>query len=156
MEWVQNVGANETHLVLFVVGLYLVMGMFFDGLSMMVITLPFIVPIMLAAHVDLVWLGVIVCMTVEIGLLTLPVGLNLYVMQGSTGEPLRKVVYGSLPFVWLQICAWHCYVIPAACHFHAAEVVLNRRECGAVRWLIRGMWVDIILRNAIKIYRIET
>ena len=36
-------------------------------------------------------------------LLTPPVGLNLYAMQGSTGEPLRKVVHGPLPFVWLQI-----------------------------------------------------
>jgi tripartite ATP-independent transporter DctM subunit len=103
MEWVQTVGANKVHLVLFVIGLYLIMGMFFDGLSMMVITLPLIVPIMMAANVDLVWLGVIVCIAIEVGLLTPPVGLNLFVMQGSTGEALSKVIYGSMPFVGLQI-----------------------------------------------------
>jgi tripartite ATP-independent transporter DctM subunit len=103
MEWVQTIGANKLHLVLFVIGLYLIMGMFFDGLSMMVITLPLIVPIMIAANVDLVWLGVIACIAIEIGLLTPPVGLNLFVMQAATGEALNKVIYGSLPFVGLQI-----------------------------------------------------
>jgi TRAP-type C4-dicarboxylate transport system permease large subunit len=102
-DWVQSVGVDSLHIVLAVIALYLIMGMFFDGLSMMVITLPFIVPIMLAAKVDLVWLGVIVCMTIEIGLLTPPVGLNLFVMQGATGEPLRNVIYGSMPFLCLLL-----------------------------------------------------
>jgi TRAP-type C4-dicarboxylate transport system permease large subunit len=81
------------------------MGMFFDGVSMMVITIPFIVPIMNAANVDLVWLGVLICISIEVGLLTPPVGLNLYVLQGSTGEPFRTIVSGSWPFVALQVLA---------------------------------------------------
>lgn len=103
VEWVEKIGASATHLVLFVIVLYLVMGMFFDGVSMMVITVPFIVPIMQAVNVDLVWLGVIICITIEVGLLTPPVGLNLYVLQGATGESFRKIVTGSLPFVALQV-----------------------------------------------------
>jgi tripartite ATP-independent transporter DctM subunit len=103
VDWVEKIGASPTHLVLFVIGLYLVMGMFFDGVSMMVITVPFIVPIMQAVNVDLVWLGVIICITIEVGLLTPPVGLNLYVLQGATGEPFRNIVTGSLPFVALQV-----------------------------------------------------
>jgi C4-dicarboxylate transporter, DctM subunit len=101
-EWVQSIGASPTHIILAVLAIYLLLGMFFDGVSMMVITVPFIVPIMTAAQVDLVWLGVLICIIIEVGLLTPPVGLNLYVMQGSTGEPFRTIVNGSLPFVFLQ------------------------------------------------------
>jgi C4-dicarboxylate transporter, DctM subunit len=101
--WVQQLGVTATEIILAVLALYLVMGMFFDGVSMMVITVPFIVPIMAAANVDLVWLGVLICINIEVGLLTPPVGLNLYVMQGATGEPFRTITNGSLPFVALQL-----------------------------------------------------
>jgi tripartite ATP-independent transporter DctM subunit len=101
--WVQSIGATTTLIILAVLALYLVMGMFFDGVSMMVITIPFIIPIMNAANVDLVWLGVLICINIEVGLLTPPVGLNLYVMQGSTGEPFRTIVEGALPFAILQL-----------------------------------------------------
>ena len=101
--WVQGLGATPTQIILAVLALYLFMGMFFDGVSMMVITIPFIMPMMNAANVDLVWLGVLICINIEVGLLTPPVGLNLYVMQGSTGEPFRTIVDGALPFVALQM-----------------------------------------------------
>lgn len=102
-EWVQKLGAGPSQVIIAVLILYLIMGMFFDGVSMMVITIPFIVPIMNAAGVDLVWLGVLICIDIEVGLLTPPVGLNLYVMQGSTGEPFGTIVIGSLPFAALQV-----------------------------------------------------
>jgi C4-dicarboxylate transporter, DctM subunit len=76
--------------------------MFVDGIAMMVITIPFIVPIMTNAHMDLVWMGVVICILIEVGLLTPPVGLNLYVLQGVTGEPMRDVIVGSAPFIVLQ------------------------------------------------------
>jgi len=101
--WIASVGATPTQVIVAVLILYLVMGMFFDGISMMVITVPFIVPIMNAVGVDLVWLGVLICLTIEIGLLTPPVGLNLYVMQGATGEQFRTIVSGAMPFVGLQV-----------------------------------------------------
>jgi tripartite ATP-independent transporter DctM subunit len=103
MDLVNSTGLSALALVLFAIALYLVMGMFFDGMSMMVITIPFLLPVMQAANVDLVWLGVIICITIEVGLLTPPVGLNLYVMQGATGEPFRDIVSGSLPFLCVQL-----------------------------------------------------
>jgi tripartite ATP-independent transporter DctM subunit len=112
--WVQSIGATTTLIILAALALYLVMGMFFDGVSMMVITIPFIVPIMNAANVDLVWLGVLICINIEVGLLTPPVGLNLYVLQGSTGEPFRTIVSGSWPFAALQVLAMLIiFMIPA-------------------------------------------
>ena len=77
--------------------------MFVDGIAMMVITMPFIVPIMTNAHMDLVWMGVVICILIEVGLLTPPIGLNLYVLQGVTGEPIRDVIAGATPFILLQL-----------------------------------------------------
>lgn len=86
-----------------IVAVYLLLGMFVDGIAMMVITIPFIVPIMTNSHMDLVWMGVIICILIEVGLLTPPVGLNLYVLQGVTGESIRDVIAGATPFVALQL-----------------------------------------------------
>jgi C4-dicarboxylate transporter, DctM subunit len=99
------IGASEMtagHIFLAIVIVYLVLGMFVDGIAMMVLTIPFIVPIMQNAHMDLVWMGVVVCILIEIGLLTPPVGLNLYVLQGVTGEAMRDVIVGAAPFILLQ------------------------------------------------------
>lgn len=100
------IGASEmtmAHIFLAIVAVYLALGMFVDGIAMMVLTVPFIVPIMMNAHMDLVWMGVVICILIEIGLLTPPVGLNLYVLQGVTGEPIRDVIIGATPFIFLQL-----------------------------------------------------
>lgn len=100
--WIGAAEMTAGHIFLAIVLVYLVLGMFVDGIAMMVITIPFIVPIMTNAHMDLIWMGVVVCILIEIGLLTPPVGLNLYVLQGVTGEPMRDVITGSAPFIVLQ------------------------------------------------------
>ena len=100
------IGASEMtpmHIFLVIVAVYLILGMFVDGIAMMVITVPFIVPIMTNAHMDLVWMGVVICILIEVGLLTPPVGLNLYVLQGVTGESIRDVIAGATPFIVLQL-----------------------------------------------------
>ena len=103
MAWVGAAEMTPMHIFLAIVVIYLVLGMFVDGIAMMVITIPFIVPIMINAQMDLVWMGVIVCILIEVGLLTPPVGLNLYVLQGVTGEPIRDVIAGATPFIALQL-----------------------------------------------------
>lgn len=105
VDWINGVGASALSVILLVCAIYLFMGMFFDGVSMMVITIPFVVPIMQVLNVDLIWLGVLICLMIEIGLLTPPVGLNLYVLQGATNEPLRDIITGSLPFILFQFLA---------------------------------------------------
>ena len=112
--WVGEIGATSTNIIIAVMVLYLIMGCFFDGASMMVITIPFIIPLLNAFHVDLVWFGVLVCINIEVGLLTPPFGLNLYVMQGATGEPFGTIVRGSVPFAGLQILVLIAiYLFPA-------------------------------------------
>lgn len=80
---------------------YVVLGMFLEPVSMTFITLPTIFPLMHAAGFDLIWFGVVYTITMEIAVLTPPVGLNLYVIQGiGRGEvSIGDVIIGCLPFI---------------------------------------------------------
>jgi TRAP-type C4-dicarboxylate transport system permease large subunit len=84
-----------------VIGFYVILGMFLEPVSMTFITLPTIFPLMYAAGFDLVWFGIVFTITMEIAVLTPPVGLNLYVIQGiSRGKiPIGDVIIGCLPFL---------------------------------------------------------
>jgi len=83
--------------------IYLVLGMFLDPIGMMLITIPVLVPMFKAANLDLVWFGVLVVKYVEIGLLTPPVGFNVYVVKNAVGEsiPLETIFRGCL---WFLAC----------------------------------------------------
>ena len=80
---------------------YIVLGMFLEPVSMTFITLPTIFPLMAAAGFDLIWFGVVYTITMEIAVLTPPVGLNLYVIQGiGRGKvTIGDVIMGCLPFI---------------------------------------------------------
>jgi tripartite ATP-independent transporter DctM subunit len=87
-----------------VVVIYLVLGCFFDGTSLMLMTIPIVHPVMTDLGFDAVWLGVIITMLIEIGMLTPPVGINLFVLVAMTE---RRVTLGgaslaALPY-WLLL-----------------------------------------------------
>ena len=82
----------------------IILGLFLDGISILLITTPVFYPIVVSLGFDPIWYGVILVITLEIGLITPPVGLNLYVIHGlRSEEPFSEVVLGSLPFVVLMI-----------------------------------------------------
>ena len=83
--------------------LYLVLGCFLDGISMMVLTVPTVVPILETLGFDRIWFGVILVVLCEIGMITPPTGLNLYVIQGISGRSLGEVVRGVVPFFVLML-----------------------------------------------------
>lgn len=84
-----------------VLAFYVILGMFLEPVSMTFITLPTIYPLMSAAGFDLVWFGVVYTITMEIAVLTPPVGLNLYVIQGIRKDDITvgDVIRGCLPFI---------------------------------------------------------
>lgn len=84
-----------------VIVFYIALGMFLEPVSMTFITLPVIIPLIVAAGFDLIWFGIIYTITMEIAVLTPPVGLNLYVISGiSRGKvSVPQVIMGSLPFI---------------------------------------------------------
>jgi len=83
--------------------IYLVLGMFLDPIGMMLITIPVLVPMIGAAKLDLVWFGVLVVKYVEIGMLTPPVGFNVYVVKNAVGAgiSLETIFRGCL---WFLAC----------------------------------------------------
>ena len=85
-----------------VVVVYLVLGCFFDGLSLMIMTLPITVPLMVGLGYDAIWLGVIITILIEIGQVTPPVGLNLSVLVSVTKErvSLGEAAIATVPY-WL-------------------------------------------------------
>jgi tripartite ATP-independent transporter DctM subunit len=94
------------YLLLLIIALaYLVLGTVFEDFSLMIIMLPFILPMVQTAGFDLVWFGVFMTVLLEAGLLTPPVGLNLFVIQGVTGAPLGQVARGSVPFLLILLGA---------------------------------------------------
>ena len=84
-----------------VIAFYVVIGMFLDPISMTVITLPTLYPMINAAGFDMIWFGVVYTITMEVAMLTPPVGINLYVIQGLAPDKIKlsDVIYGSIPFV---------------------------------------------------------
>jgi C4-dicarboxylate transporter, DctM subunit len=89
-QWVAGMQLTPVSLVIFLVIFYIILGTFMESLSMMVTTIPIILPALKAAGVDLVWFGVIMVILVEAALISPPEGINLYVIQG-----IRKSVQGE-------------------------------------------------------------
>jgi len=87
--------------------MYLALGCLFDGISFMVMTLPFVFPIVQALGYDPIWFGVMMVLMIEAGQLTPPVGVNLYIVQAIAGKEttLGAVIRGVWPFFLLQVVA---------------------------------------------------
>ena len=104
LESVSAMGLSPLALLGVIVLIYLLLGMVFDGLSMMVMTLPVVFPLMTGLGFDPIWLGVVVTIMIEIGMLTPPVGMNLFVLVGISRHEvnLSQASQGALPF-WLLL-----------------------------------------------------
>lgn len=103
--WIASLGLSAFGLLTVFVIFYLVLGMFMDVLSMQVLTIPIAVPVIMAAGIDPIWFGIFVVLMCELGLITPPVGMNLYVVHGVRldGGPFLDVVKGALPYVLIML-----------------------------------------------------
>lgn len=84
-------------------GVYILLGCLLDGFSIVVMTLPIALPMVTAAGFDPVWFGIYLILMVEVSQITPPVGFNLFVIQGITGEPIMKIAHYALPFFFLML-----------------------------------------------------
>ena len=85
--------------------LYLFLGLFMDGISAMLMTLPAIMPIIELLGFDIVWFGVVLVLFAEMATLTPPVAANVFVLQAISKKPLRDVYMGAMPFFFILVVA---------------------------------------------------
>ncbi|MEP4196997.1 MAG: TRAP transporter large permease [Aliishimia sp.] len=102
--FMEGLGLGPFGFIMVVVALYIVLGFFIETLSLMVVTIPIIVPMVLAQGYDVVWFGILMIVLIEMALITPPVGLNLYVVQGARKSGnLNEVMLGALPYVIVML-----------------------------------------------------
>jgi tripartite ATP-independent transporter DctM subunit len=98
--------------------LYIILGCFLDGISMIVLTIAIVMPMVEQAGIDKIWFGIFITIVVEMAQITPPVGFNLFVLQGMTGRSIFWIGRASLPFfVAMNICVALLYMFPALVHF---------------------------------------
>lgn len=104
LAFVVSMGLSKFAALAIVVVIYLVLGCFFDGLSMMIMTLPIVFPLLTGLGFDPIWLGVVITVMIEIGMLTPPVGMNLFVLVGLTGGEVQlgAAARAAVPY-WLAL-----------------------------------------------------
>jgi len=104
-KWIGDQGFSAWQLIAVLTVLYVILGCFIDGISMVVLTSSVILPSVKAAGIDLLWFGIFVVLVVEMAQITPPVGFNLFVLQGLTGKNMFYVARASLPFFVLMVLA---------------------------------------------------
>jgi tripartite ATP-independent transporter DctM subunit len=100
----ETLGLGKIETMLFIIVFYLILGCFMETISMMILTTPFIAPIVFKLGWDPIWWGIALTILIEAALITPPVGLNLYVVQGMRERgPVSDVIRGALPFVGAMV-----------------------------------------------------
>lgn len=104
-KWVTSFGLSATAMLFALVAFYLVLGMFMDVLSMQVATIPLTYPIATALGIDPIWFGIFIVLMCEVGLITPPVGMNLFVVHGVRPDrgSIEDAIWGALPYAAIMI-----------------------------------------------------
>jgi len=89
--------------LLLIMALYLVLGMFLEGFSMLVLTLPIVIPIVKALGYDLIWFGVIMVILLEMGLISPPVGMNVFVVKGLVPDTSMGAIFRAITPFWVAM-----------------------------------------------------
>ncbi len=104
--WATGQGLGLYGFILLYCAILIVLGTILDSSSIMLITLPLVLPIAQALQIDLIWFGIITVLAVEIGLLTPPLGISVYVIKGALDDPrtsLGDVFAGAAPFALIMV-----------------------------------------------------
>lgn len=103
-DFITHLGLGKYWVLALIMIFFLALGCILDAMAMIILTIPIIFPAMMELGFDPIWLGVIIVMTVELGLITPPVGMNVYVINGVIKEVSLPVIFaGVLPFVLMDI-----------------------------------------------------
>lgn len=103
--WIGSLGLSKFWLLAALAVFYILLGMFLDGISMIVLTIGVILPTVQNAGIDLIWFGIFIVIVVEMAQITPPVGFNLFVLQGLTKRELPWIASKTLPMFGLMVVA---------------------------------------------------
>ena len=101
--WIGGMHLSPYALLAALTVFFIIMGMFLDGISVVVLTTSVIIPMIEQAGLDLIWFGIYIVLVVEMAQITPPVGFNLFVLQGLTGRDILYIARAALPF-FLLLC----------------------------------------------------
>ncbi|MGP4842722.1 TRAP transporter large permease [Marinobacter sp. 1Y8] len=99
--WINTLGLSPYMLLVALTLFFILLGCFLDGISVVVLTTSVILPMVQAAGIDPLWFGIYLVIVVEMSQITPPVGFNLFVIQGLTGENILRVAWAALPYFLL-------------------------------------------------------
>ncbi|WP_027882138.1 TRAP transporter large permease [Meiothermus rufus] len=103
--WVGSLGLSKYALLAVLMFLFLLLGAFLDGISIIVLTTSVILPLAKAVGIDLLWFGIFLVIAVELAQITPPVGFNLFVLQGLSGRDIFTIARAALPFLFMLLLA---------------------------------------------------
>ena len=103
--WIQEMDLSPYVLILVLTIFYIILGMFLDGISAVVLTMAIIEPMIRQAGFDMIWFGVFLVIVVEMAQITPPVGFNLFVLQGMAGKDMGFIAKSAFPLFLLMIVA---------------------------------------------------
>jgi tripartite ATP-independent transporter DctM subunit len=104
-EFITGLGLSPLGALVVIMLMYLVLGCLMDAMAMVILTVPIIFPAVTALGFDPIWFGVIIVMTVELGLIHPPVGMNVFVIKTVVQDvSFSTIFYGVIPFVLTDIC----------------------------------------------------
>jgi tripartite ATP-independent transporter DctM subunit len=102
-EGVTQAGISKEMFLLFVILALTILGCFVDSMGMMVITVPILLPSLHVYNIDPIWFGILIVLLVELGQVTPPMGMNLFVIKNISNESLSSVIRGTMPFYGLYL-----------------------------------------------------
>ncbi|MFO7482883.1 TRAP transporter large permease subunit [Oceanibaculum nanhaiense] len=103
VELTTALGIGPITFMLAVMAMIFLLGMFLETISIILITTPIVLPVMLLLEINPVWYGVLLTINLELALITPPVGMNLFVIKGITGGAMGPIVRGVLPYVAIML-----------------------------------------------------
>lgn len=102
-EFLSSLNVAPLVLLMLIIAIYIFLGMFLEGLAMLVLTVPIVFPIITAIGYDPIWFGVVMVLVLEMGLISPPVGVNVFVVKGLVPDvPIEQIFRGIIPF-WLAM-----------------------------------------------------
>ncbi len=99
VSWIGGLDVEPWVILLLILLMYLVLGFIMDQIAILILTVPIVLPVIVALGYDTIWFGIVIVVMAEVGLVTPPVGLNVYVVSRCAGRPLEEVFRGVTPHV---------------------------------------------------------